>query len=41
MNKDIRNADIVTCKLKPASTGATNHSLKVASKEKQKREEII
>ena len=41
MEKGIRNADAVACKLKLASTRATNDRLKVVREERQKREEII
>lgn len=41
MNKSKRNADVITHKLRPASTKVTNHSLEVASKEKRKKEKMV
>lgn len=41
IEKGIKNIDAVTYKLKPALTRVTNHKLEVASKKKQKREEIV
>lgn len=41
INKDIRNINIVACKFGPVLTRAMNYRLKVASKKRKKREEII
>lgn len=41
MKKDIKNVDVVTCKLGPALTRISNHRLDVTSEEKQKREKIV
>lgn len=41
MEKSIRNADIVGRKLEPALKRATNHRLKVASKERWKKKEMV
>ena len=41
MEKSIRNADVITRKLKLASTRATNDRLEAAKKKKQKKEEMI
>ena len=41
MKKDIQNADAVAHKLRPASIRITNHKLKVARKEQQKRKKIV
>ena len=41
IEKGIRNADAVVCKLRPASTRATNQRLEVAREERRKREEIM
>ena len=41
MDKGIKNADTVACKLGPALTKAINHKLEIASKERQKKEEIV
>ena len=41
MEKDIRNIDIVTCKLKPTLIRATNQRLEVTRDEKQKREKMV
>ena len=41
MKKGVRNADTVACKLRPASTRATNDKLEAAREEKQKKEEIM
>ena len=41
MEKNIRNTDIVTWKLKLASIRATNHRLGVVKEEKKKREEMM
>ena len=41
MDKDIRNADAVARKLKPALTRAINYRLEVASEKRQKREKIV
>lgn len=41
MDKGIKNANAVACKLRSALTKATNHRLEVASKERRKKEKII
>ncbi len=41
MEKSIRNADAVVCKLGQASTRTTNQRLEVVKEERQKREEIV
>ncbi len=41
MEKGIRNADAVVCKLRPASTSATNQRLEVAREERRKKEEMV
>ena len=41
MEKGIRNADAVACKLGPASTRATNDRLEAAREERRKREEMM
>ena len=41
MEKGIKNADAVTCKLRLASTRATNDRLEVVREERQKREEMM
>lgn len=41
IEKDIRSAYTVVCKLRPALTRTTNHKLKVARENKQKREEMV
>ncbi len=41
MEKGIRNADAVVCKLGPVSTRAANQRLEFAREERQKREEIV
>ena len=41
MEKDIRNADAITRKLRPTSTRVTNQRLEVTKEEGQKREEMV
>ena len=41
MKKVIQNTDTITYKLGPALIKITNYRLKVAKKEKQKREKIV
>ena len=41
MKKDIKNADTVVYKLRPALTRATNKRLEVAKKKKRKKKEIV
>lgn len=41
MKKSIRNADAIACKLRLASTKATNHKSEVAWQEWRKWEEIV
>ena len=41
MEKDIRNADVVTCKLRPALIKITNHKLEIAREERQKRDKMM
>lgn len=41
MEKNIRNADIIACKLELASTQAINHRLKIVCEKKQKRDGIV
>lgn len=41
MDKDIKNADIVVCKLGSTLTKATNYRLKVASEKRRKKEKIV
>ena len=40
-NKDIRNADVVARKLKPASLKATNLRLEVIKERVQKKQEVV
>lgn len=41
MAKGIRNTDAVVCKLRPASTRATNYKLEVAREEQYKKEKMV
>ena len=41
MEKGIRNADAVACKLRPASIQAINDKLEVAREQRQKREDMV
>ena len=41
MEKGIKNADTVVCKLGPALTRATNDKLEVAKEERQKGEKMM
>lgn len=41
IKKNIKNADTVACKFRPALTRVTNYRLKVAREEGQKREEMM
>ena len=40
-NKDIRNADAIACKLRPASIKATNLRLEVAKEEVRKKYKVV
>ena len=40
IEKGIKNADAISCKLGPASTRATNNRLEVARKKRRKKEKI-
>lgn len=41
MDKSIKNVNKVACKLKPVLTRTTNYKLEIASKKKEKREEMV
>ena len=41
MEKGIKNIDIIVCKLRLASTRATNHRLEITREEQSKKEERV
>lgn len=41
MNKRIKNANAIACKLGPGLTKTINYKLKSASKKRQKREKMV